>query len=297
MNLLALLKKSYLFEKFIIGYSLLMMILILAIGRPLSDYFDELIFYFVATLITFLVINFVEPEKNKITRAVRYLYPIFLFSFFYWNTGGLMHLLFDSFYDWQLTAFEKSIFGVNPTLYIDKHLLNVWLNEIISMGYFSYYFMIPWFALYTYFKKEYDILINFSASAALTFFLSYMLFFLYPIEGPRWHFALEYVNIIEGPVFRQLVNMVIDNGAVRGGCMPSSHFGIALVILIYCMRYFRKVGWVLLPLVITLGIGTFWGRFHYISDVFVGGFIGLAAVLIVWKVDKPPKKRFIDQRN
>ena len=76
-----------------------------------------------------------------------------------------MFMLFDSFYDWQLTAFERSLFGVNPTLYIDENLLNVWLNEIISFCYFSYYFMIPVFMITLFVKKDYKILSSFLTSA------------------------------------------------------------------------------------------------------------------------------------
>ncbi|MEW5995933.1 MAG: phosphatase PAP2 family protein, partial [Candidatus Zixiibacteriota bacterium] len=208
---------------------------------------------------------------------------VLLFTFFYRMTGGLMFLLFDRFYDAQLTSFERSVLGFNPTLYIDHHLLSVWVNELFSFSYVSYYFMIPVFVLALFIKRRDRIIRSFLATACLTFFVSYLLFFLYPIEGPRWHFAGQYLNPINGPVFKKLTDFVIDNAAVRGGCMPSSHFGVALVILMYCYRYFKRSGRLLLPLVSGLGIGTVWGRFHYISDVIVGGLIGYVVTLLVWK--------------
>ena len=65
--------------------------------------------------------------------------------------------------------------------------------------------------------------------------------------------------------------------------MPSTHFAVALVILIYVYRSYRRAGWLLLLLVIGLGIGTVWGRFHYVSDVVVGGIIGMISVLLVFR--------------
>jgi len=109
------------------------------------------------------------------------------------------------------------------------------------------------------------------------------LFGVNPIEGPRYFFSGSYINAVEGLLFRHLVEMVINNGAVRGGCMPSTHFAVALVILMHCFRLYRRIGWSLLPINVGLAIGTVWGRFHYISDVFVGGAIGAIATLIVWK--------------
>jgi membrane-associated phospholipid phosphatase len=83
--------------------------------------------------------------------------------------------------------------------------------------------------------------------------------------------------------------MVIDKGAVRGGCMPSSHFGVALVLTMYNIRYFRRWSWIMIFLTLGLAIGTVWGRFHYVSDVIVGGLIGLIVTLSMWKYDSRQK--------
>ncbi|KAA3636389.1 MAG: phosphatase PAP2 family protein [Calditrichaeota bacterium] len=278
-------KHPYLYECLICAYCWLMVGFILFFADPIRTYLRELIFYLSISAITLLIVMYIDDSKNRINKFIRYFFPGIMFSFFYTVTGSLMFLIHDSFYDWQLTAFELSLFGVYPTYYIDQHLLNVVLTEIISFCYFSYYFMIPVFMITLFFKKEYKILISSLASICIMFFSSYLLFFLYPIEGPRWHFAGQYTNTIDGPFFRQMVEFVIANGAVRGGCMPSSHFGVALVIWMYCYRYFRKTSWVIMPLVIGLGIGTVWGRFHYVSDVFIGGMIGLIGTLIVWKYE------------
>ncbi|MFZ5981035.1 MAG: phosphatase PAP2 family protein, partial [Candidatus Zixiibacteriota bacterium] len=115
------------------------------------------------------------------------------------------------------------------------------------------------------------------------FFISYILFFLYPIEGPRWFFAERYLHEITGPVFRPLVELVIDNAAFHGGCMPSSHVAVGLVILMFAFKYYRRAGWVLLPVNLGLAVATFWGRFHYVSDVVVGAAIGIFSTVFIWK--------------
>jgi membrane-associated phospholipid phosphatase len=274
----------YLFDKVVIGYCLLMDVLILVLTRPLGRFYDEFTFYAGMALIAFFIVRLVDPSRSRLSAFVRLLYPAIMFTFFYRETGHLMFLVHTHFFDAQLTALEASLLGANPTLYIDRTLLNPWLTELFSMFYFSYYFMIPIFLLVVFFKRRYDVIANFMAASTLTFFLSYMLFFIYPIEGPRWHFAGEYLHQVTGPVFRPLVEYVIANGAVRGGCMPSTHFGIALVILLYTFRFSRKTAWWLLSAVIGLAIGTVWGRFHYVSDVVVGGLIGAAVTVAVWKL-------------
>ena len=75
--------------------------------------------------------------------------------------------------------------------------------------------------------------------------------------------------------------------------MPSSHVAVALVVMLAAFRYFRRLGWALLPINIGLAIATVWGRYHYVSDVFVGAAFGVFATILVRKYfDKWNKKSY-----
>lgn len=269
------------FDKIIIAYSKVMIITILIFGRPISQYVDELLIYALTGAAALIIPVFVPEGRNRILDFFRLMYAAALFGVFYRTTGGTMFLLFDKFFDYQLVAFETAIYGIEPTLYIDQHLLTPVLNEIFSFCYFCYYLMIPVFLIAIFVKRDYEVIKKYLTAAALTYAVSFLLFFLYPIEGPRWHFEGEYLNNIDGYLFRHLVELVIAGGAVRGGCMPSSHIAIALVIMMLCFKHYRFWGWLMLPINIGLTIGTFWGRFHYVTDVYVGIAIGLAAYYLV----------------
>ncbi len=273
----------YPFDWLVIGYSLTMVVAISLFGRPLESYVGSILFYSAMAVIAAMIVRYVDEMRGRLAAFIRIMYPAVMFTFFYTQTGGLMFLLHGEFFDWQLVTFEKMLFGVHPTLYIDSHLLSVWTTEVLSFCYFSYYLMLPGFLFPVFIKRDYDILKRFLTATCLTFFLSYLLFSLYPVEGPRWHFAADYMNQVEGPMFRQMVNFVIHNGAVHGGAMPSSHTGVALVIMLFCFRHYRAVGWILLPIVIGLAAGTVWGRFHYVSDVIVGAAIAVFSDLLVLK--------------
>ncbi|MFQ5498491.1 MAG: phosphatase PAP2 family protein [Candidatus Zixiibacteriota bacterium] len=274
------LPRYHAFDLLIAGYSVFMAALLLAVGQPIGSYLNEIIIYSGTALTAILIPRYVNGSRGGLHRFVRVLYPAVLFSLFYQLTGGTMFLFFDHFLDPGLTQFEHMVMGINSTLYIDQHLLNVWLNELFSFCYFCYYAMIPGFLWLCYAKRHDDIIQSFWTVAGLTFFPSYLLFFSFPIEGPRWFFADLFQHDVEGFIFRPLVNLVIDNGAVRGGCMPSTHVAIALVILIFCRRHFPRLYRPLLAVNVGLAIGTVWGRFHYISDVIVGTAIALAAFLV-----------------
>ncbi len=289
--------KFYPFDRLIIGYSTLMLLLVASFGRPLVSYLDELIFYLGVIILVNVIVKRIDERRDRLWALVRLGYPVLLFTLFYEMTGGSIHLFFDNFFDWQLVAFEESVFGINPTLYIDRHLLNTWANEFFSLCYFLYYFMIIAFVVVVFRRRDDEILKSSLTALSLTFLLSFVLFFIYPVEGPRWYFADAYVNAIESPFSRKLVDMVIDNAAVRGGCMPSSHFGVGLVIQLFCFKYYRKAAWMILPIVIGLAIGTVWGRFHYVSDVVAGTLIGLGATLGVWWCFPPKKFRGPQRRS
>ena len=255
--------------------------LIVTFGRPLANYGDELLLYFIAATVSVVIALYVDESKGKLAALVRFMYTGVLFSLFYRTTGGMMFLIFDQFLDYQLIWLEQAMYGLSPTLYIDQYLLNPIVIEVVSFCYFCYYVMIPGFLFTLLIRKDYEVLKHVITTAALIYFSSFLMFFLYPIEGPRWHFAGQYVNQIDGYLFRYLVEVVIDNGAVRGGCMPSSHTAIAIMIMMYCFKHYPVWGRILLPIVIGLSLGTFWGRFHYVTDVYVGIAIGFGAYYLM----------------
>ncbi len=275
--------RYYPFDRIIMGYCLLMIVLIAIFGRPLGEYFDELITYGLAGAMAILLPLVLDESKGRLSAFFRLMYAAMLFGIFYRTTGGIMFLVFDNFFDYQLVALEAAMYGLEPTQYIDKYLLSPILNEVFSFCYFCYYLMIPVFLTSLFVRKDYGVIKRYLTAAAITYAVSFLIFSLYPVEGPRWHFEGQYLNKIDGYLFRHLVEMVIANGAVRGGCMPSSHIAIALVIMMFCFKHYRIWGWVLLPINIGLAIGTVWGRFHYVTDVYVGIAIGLAAYYLIEK--------------
>lgn len=273
--------RLYPFDWLITGYSALMVILLVAFGEPFGAHRSNLVTYVLCGLAPFVILKLVGGNRTILGRAIRFLYPVILFTPLYRATGAQMFLFFDHFLDPKLIAFETSLFSIEPTVYIDQHLLQPLFNDLVTFCYACYYLMIPVFAI-VLFKMRKDILLaDATAAMCIMFFVSYLLFFLFPIEGPRWHQVALYQHSVDGYIFRPLVQFIQKNGAVHGGGMPSSHTGVALVILIYTWRVSRKWGMILTPIVCGLGMGALWGRYHYISDIIVGAAIGAASVWIV----------------
>ncbi len=200
---------------------------------------------------------------------LRWGYPILLFTFLYEETGYFLHLFFDDFFDPHLVALEFRLTGAIPSVWLAQHA-RPWLSEMVMAGYLSYYFIIPIGALILWAKQKTKEFQHMLLAVCIGFFISYLGFSIYPVEGPRFFIPHLHPPPLEGPFFVKVVKFEMDKWAIHGGCMPSSHVAVAVIVLVAMYRGARRWFWALLPLVIGLMVGTVYGRFHYVSDVVVG---------------------------
>ena len=117
-------------------------------------------------------------------------------------------------------------------------------------------------------------------SISIGFYVSYLTFILIPVEGPHQTLVHLEGKELAGPVFTPFAKWLIAQYGIHGGCIPSSHVAVAFATLILAFRFYREVGYILAPFVITLCIGTFWGRFHYVTDMVTGLMVGGFAVWV-----------------
>jgi len=220
----------------------------------------------------------VNPE-GILQKTVRRWYFLVLLLFIYQQTGGLVFLYIPEWLDNQLAQLEFNIFGLHPTIYLEKFNIPI-LNEYFMLGYFAYFFLILSYAIILMRKRLHFELDMFVTTAAFTFLICFYMFYFFPIAGPRFLFREVYEGPLHGYLFVHLVDYVIKNGAAEGGSMPSTHTAIAIVILVHSWRYTRKVAYVFTPIVFALVIGTFWGRFHFISDTIVGFVMAVICIII-----------------
>ncbi len=232
-----------------------------------------LAFNFAAIGLVFSLARQLGNPQRGLARFIRHWYPIFLVTFLYEETGPLVHMFFPNWFDMEVVHLERMLTGVAPSVWLERFASRP-LSEFLMFGYFSYYLLLPVVALFLWLKhkeREFDRMVFI---VSVTFFVSYWGFYLYPVQGPRWAIAGWHTVPIKGWVFVPLANFFIDQFAVRGGAMPSSHVAVALVALLFAWRNIRWLGIVLTPVVAGLAVGTVYGRFHYASDVIVGIAIG-----------------------
>ncbi len=241
-----------------------------------------MVFHGAVTGLVLLLAARLKPGGNDGRELLRWGYPILLFTFLYEETGYLVHLFTQRWFDPQLIDLEYRLTGTIPSVWMAERA-RPWLTEAVMAGYFSYYFIIPLGALILWAKRKTENFQQLTLSVSIGFFVSYALFLFYPVEGPRYHIPHLHPPPAQGPFFYHLVKFVIDKGSIHGGCMPSSHVVVAVLVLTALYRGAKVWFWVLLPLVAGLAVGTVYGRFHYASDVVVGLAIVPAAFRLAGK--------------
>jgi hypothetical protein len=266
-------------DRLTIGYLIAFAAALALLGRDDSDWAGLFAAHLVIACAACAVVWFWHAETTGVRGFIRALYPAMLYSLFYSELERADHWIFPSFLDQQLVAFERAIFGVDPNLWI-INAQSAWLNEIMMLGYFSYYLLIPIVALTLFFRKQTDDLRGMLYGTTVAFVISYIGFVVFPVEGPRYYFAEQFPGPLSGWVFVPLVRYIIDQGAIHGGCMPSSHVAVALVILFWARRTLPRMGSVLTPFVFFLILGTAWGRFHYVTDAVVGIIVVAASLWV-----------------
>ncbi|HLG93337.1 MAG TPA: phosphatase PAP2 family protein [candidate division Zixibacteria bacterium] len=271
-------KRFYLLpiDQALFGYLGFLSVSILLFHSRLPNWGWFLVFHGAVAGLVLLLAAKLKASATGLKGLLRWGYLILLFTFLYEETGYLIHLFSDRWFDPQLIDFEYKLTDVIPSVWMAERA-NPWLTEIFMAGYFSYYFIIPLGALILWAKQKTADFQQMVLSVAIGFFISYAFFLLYPVEGPRYHIPHLHPPPAEGPLFYHLVKFVIDKGAIHGGCMPSSHVAVAVLVLMGLYRGAKNWFWILLPFVMGLAVGTVYGRFHYVSDVIVGLAIAPAA--------------------
>jgi len=228
-----------------------------------------------------------HPQK-KILWFVRTMYPIALFLYSWEELAVLMPMFYGNFWMTDLVVrWDKLIFGVYPTVWVQK-LYTPWLNEIMHcmyVGYYSFFILVP-FLLYFRNKKQ-ETLAVFSI-LSFTYLTNFFLFFLIPTLDPNHVPLLQELHVKEqaGYLFVPLNKFIQGTGGIPVAAFPSSHVAGALVWALVAIRYIRKLGYVLLPVAIGVGLSVVYIQLHHALDPIVGYIWGTLCYLVALKLIK-----------
>ncbi|MDA2937194.1 phosphatase PAP2 family protein [Acidobacteria bacterium AH-259-A15] len=187
--------------------------------------------------------------------------------------------------DPMIIRLEKRYLG-QPSLWWARHG-SPGLTELLHFFYATYYFYTPVIAIYLDVNRRFLEFEAVSFAVMLGYALSYILFALAPVWGPRWGFIKERLlesseQGLRGYWMTHLINYIMYQGiAYKGGAMPSAHSSTAVVFLFWCWGLWDLWGGIFAAIIVVgMWVGSIYGRYHYVVDILCGAVLGTASVWV-----------------
>ncbi len=261
-------------------------------------------------LYTILDLIFIRQVKSSfaiLQMNIITIVGIFAFAMWYDQTGSRIAHIFRSFYilpvgymmyaqvhnyiplvnpnnyDVTLAAWDRAIFGTNPTEWIYR-FANPFLTEYFQIWYNVFQLMLVVPAIEFYAKNKMRTFRVFAMTLLVGFYLSYLLYFIMPAIGPRFEVHDFYSIdkdlpglVLTGP-FRELINagnnitpdMKNPYDVVNRDCMPSGHTMMSVLGILLVWRYRSRWRWLVTIGGVSIIISTIYLRYHYMVDLMAG---------------------------
>jgi membrane-associated phospholipid phosphatase len=206
-------------------------------------------------------------------------YPLLLTPFLYTELATLNRGVWGGrYFDPLIQEVDRAVFGSLPSVTLSRTLPYLPLSEALHAAYLSYYLIIyvPPLVLYALGRRgDFRRLVF---PLMLTFFVHYLFFVYFPVQGPRYLFPGPGGELREGAVYR-LAHRLLEAGSSRGAAFPSSHVGVSVAQTILVFRFLPALAPFVALAATGLAVGAVYAGFHYATDVIVGALLGTALVL------------------
>jgi membrane-associated phospholipid phosphatase len=250
-------------------YNALVALLLVLFSSRIPNWHFEIFLNLAVMGVVLFIFSRITENAKPWPRLLKYIYPVFLFTPAYMQTGRTNRILFSNLLDPFFQKFEITLFGFQPAIDFANRFPQGWLCEWMHFAYFSYYLMVPGLALILYLTRSRGEQKEFMLALCATFYFCYLCYILLPIEG-----ALSFGqnDFTQGGPFTHLMKSIYGNFESPGAAFPSSHVAVALVILYYTVKFVPKIAPLFILLGVSLVLATVYCRYHYAVDVLGGIF-------------------------
>ncbi len=250
------------------------------------------VLFFLTTPLMLLFIRLTNPSRNLVVQFFRLSYVQLLYILYFTESIWLSQLMFGgASFDRIFADLDFMIFGFQPALEFPKYFEQYRLvNEMFFFSYFFYYGLVSTGVWVLFARKKYEQAIKTLFIVSVSFFIMYVWFIFFPVQGPKYYFEelhkLWYTNF-EGFFFTKVVKGMFNGTNLGGAAFPSSHVALAIVSFLLNWKYNRYLIPLYLPLTILLFISTVYLYAHYFVDIVAGVAVGVVLILFVPRLLKP----------
>lgn len=181
-----------------------------------------------------------------------------------------------AFFDDVVLRWEQALFGSQPSRDWAAAAPLPWLSESLHAAYISYYFIIFIPPLLIWLRRSEEDFRAAVFALMLSFFVHYVFFIYFPVQGPRYVFPPPGGELADG-LFYQLTHGILEAGSSQGAAFPSSHVGVSVTQTLIARRYLPAGAPLVALLTAGLALGAVYGGFHYAVDAAAGALLGIGA--------------------
>jgi len=212
--------------------------------------------------------------------------PLILLILVYENLRGLTGKIRPDDIDHALWAADVAIFGVEPTLWIQR-FINPWLTDYFAFAYMLYFILPLALATALYVKGKRDDFRELTLGVLLVQYVGFLLYITFPAGPPRFLITTYDPPRLTGALgLFELTHGAYDrlNQVKHHSSFPSLHCALSLTALLFAWRFRKVLGvrwfWAILPFTVSLWISVVYLRHHWIVDAFAGWALGLAVFFV-----------------
>lgn len=201
------------------------------------------------------------------------------YAYLFGAVDSLQLILHGRFLDDVVLAFEARLFGVQPTLWLERFVTPS-LTEWMMFCYVVYIPLYPVLCAVLWVRRGRAAAEEYFLALGLANVLCDAGFILFPVASPMYWMADRFRVPLDGWLFTWVGELIRTRAHFAGGSLPSPHAAAATVMWVMAWKHHRPTFWLLSPVILSLYVSTFYGRFHYVTDVVFGiATAGLAVVL------------------
>ena len=255
---------------------------------PRVDGWSMLIVKNIAVALLYLVcIHFSDRVTKKFWKFFLRMAPVVLaYAYLFGAVDKLQLILHGHWLDDYVLDMEQYLLGVQPTLWLEDFISKP-LTEWMMFCYVIYVPLYPILCGIIYYLRGELAMEDYFFTLGFTNILCDLGFILFPVAGPIPHLGQLYTVPLNGYLWTWLGEAIRHNAHYIGGTIPSPHAAAATIMWAMAYRYHRPSFWILSPIVLSLYVSTFYGRYHYLTDAVVGiavAFLALALAPVLMKL-------------
>jgi membrane-associated phospholipid phosphatase len=213
------------------------------------------------------------PRSSRFAGIVALWYPFLLIPAYYGQLG-VIGLDVGHVRDLVVQRWEAALFGGQPSIAWHRAMPLPALSWTLHACYAAHYFIFIGVPLWLWIRAGREACERAIFTIALTFFVCYVGFALFPVAGPWYWFPRP-----DGPPSRaataRLVHWMLDSASSYGTAFPSSHVAASWAAVLVAVKRAPLLAAILAPVALGLAAGTVYGQFHYAVDALAGAAVAL----------------------